>query len=85
VAIPADVLVVVSFEPYAAEAVSLVGIAASRDVPIVSITDSVVSPVAKSAQCVLQVKEAKVLGFRTIAASMCLAQSLAIAYASRAR
>jgi DNA-binding MurR/RpiR family transcriptional regulator len=82
---PADILVVVSFEPYAAEAVSLAGIAASRGVPIVAITDSVVSPVAKSAQCVLQVKEARVLGFRTIAASMCLAQSLAIAYASQAQ
>ena len=85
VAIPADLLVVVSFEPYAAEAVSLAGIAAGRDIPIVAITDSVVSPIAKSAQCVLQVKEAKVLGFRTITASTCLAQSLAIAYASQAR
>ena len=76
VAIPADLLVVISFEPYAAEAVSLAKIAAGRDVPIVAITDSVVSPIAKSAQCVLQVKEAKVLGFRTIAASMCLGLQL---------
>jgi DNA-binding MurR/RpiR family transcriptional regulator len=48
---------------------------------VLSISDSLVSPVAKPATQVLQVREAEVHKFRSLSASMCLAQSLVIAYA----
>lgn len=77
-----DVLVAISFAPYSQEAISIVEAAKGR-CPIVAITDSVIGPVAKNASLVLQVREAEVRGFRSLAASMCLAQSLAISLAAR--
>jgi DNA-binding MurR/RpiR family transcriptional regulator len=81
---PTDLLIAVSFAPYAPEVVELVTVASENGVPIIAITDTPVSSIAKVATCVLQVKEAEACGFRTMAASMCLAQTLAIAYASQA-
>jgi DNA-binding MurR/RpiR family transcriptional regulator len=40
-----------------------------------------VSPVAKPATVVLQVREAEIRTFRSLSASMCLAQALVISYA----
>ena len=48
---------------------------------MLSISDSLVSPVAQPATHVLQVREAEVHKFRSLSVSMCLAQSLVIAYA----
>ncbi|MCB2013416.1 MAG: MurR/RpiR family transcriptional regulator [Sphingobium sp.] len=76
-----DLLLVSSFSPYAPEAIELVEIAKANGVKVLAITDSVVSAVAKNATCILQVRDSEVRGFRTLAASMCLAQSLAISFA----
>lgn len=81
---PADLLIAISFAPYAQEVVDLVTVSSGNGVPLLAITDTLVSSIAKVATCVLQVKEAEACGFRTMAASMCLAQTLAIAYASQA-
>ena len=75
-----DLLIAVSYHPYAPEAVELVGIAASRHAKILSISDSHVSPIAKAASVVLQVRDSETRGFRSLAASMCLAQSLVIGF-----
>jgi DNA-binding MurR/RpiR family transcriptional regulator len=48
---------------------------------VLSISDSLVSPVAKPATVVLQVREAEIRKFRSLSASMCLAQALVISYA----
>jgi DNA-binding MurR/RpiR family transcriptional regulator len=48
---------------------------------VLSISDSLVSPVAKPATMVLQVREAEIRKFRSLSASMCLAQALVISYA----
>ncbi|WP_340316101.1 MurR/RpiR family transcriptional regulator [Rhizorhabdus argentea] len=77
-----DVIVAISFAPYSPEAVAVVEAAKGR-CPVVSITDSVIGPIAKDATLVLQVRESEVRGFRSLAASMCLAQSLAIGLAAR--
>ncbi|WP_084250010.1 MurR/RpiR family transcriptional regulator [Sphingomonas mali] len=77
-----DVLVAISFAPYSPETVSLVEHAKGR-CPVIAVTDSVIGPVAKEASLVLQVRESEVRGFRSLAASMCLAQSLAIGLAVR--
>ena len=75
-----DLLIAVSFHPYAAETVELAKIASGAKVPVLSITDSVVSPIAKLSRGVLLVREIEVRTFRSIAASMCVAQALLMGY-----
>lgn len=81
---PGDLLIAVSFQPYAEETLELVEIAAERDARILSISDSLVSPIAKAASLVLQVREAEVRSFRSLATSFCLAQALVIGFAFEA-
>ena len=76
-----DLLIAVSFRPYAQETVELVEIAAAHRAKILSISDSRVSPIAKRATVALQVQDSEVRNFRSLAASMCLAQALAIGFA----
>ncbi|MCA0394433.1 MAG: MurR/RpiR family transcriptional regulator [Proteobacteria bacterium] len=76
-----DLLLVVSYQPYAEEAVHLIDAAVDSQCKVLSISDSPVSPVAKPATLVLQVKEAEIRKFRSLSASMCLAQALVISYA----
>lgn len=76
-----DLLIAVSYHPYAEEAVQLIEDAAQRGAAVLSISDSLVSPVAKPADLVLQVREAEIRKFRSLSASMCLAQALVISYA----
>ncbi len=79
-----DLLIAVSFHPYAPETVELTEIAARNGGKILSISDSRVSPIAKAATRVLQVRESEVRSFRLLAGSMCLAQALAIGFAFEA-
>lgn len=79
-----DLLVAISFRPYADEAVKAVEAAVAKGAEVLTISDSPVSPVAKSATQVLQVREAEIRKFRTLAASVCLAQAIAISYAFEA-
>jgi DNA-binding MurR/RpiR family transcriptional regulator len=76
-----DLLLVVSYQPYAEEAVHLIDAAVDAHCRVLSISDSMVSPVAKPANLVLQVREAEVRKFRSLSSSMCLAQALVIAFA----
>jgi DNA-binding MurR/RpiR family transcriptional regulator len=76
-----DLLIAVSYHPYAEEAVELIHSAVERRCKVLSISDSLVSPVAKPASLVLQVREAEIRKFRSLSASMCLAQALVISYA----
>jgi DNA-binding MurR/RpiR family transcriptional regulator len=55
--------------------------AAGHGCRILSISDSLVSPVAKPATVVLQVREAEIRKFRSLSTSMCLAQALVISFA----
>lgn len=76
-----DVVIATSFQPYAEETVAAVDVAARQGARIIAISDSLVSPIAKPAEVVLQVREPEVRGFRPLAGSMCLAQTLVIAVA----
>lgn len=78
-----DLLLAVSYHAYAEETITCAKIAAERGAPILAITDSAVSPLATLAAEVLLVREAEVRNFRSLAVSLCLAQSLVIAYAFR--
>lgn len=79
-----DLLIVVSYYPYAEEAIQVVDAAIAGRAKVLAISDSLVSPVAKPASLVLQVKESEIRKFRSLAASICLAQALVIAYAFEA-
>jgi DNA-binding MurR/RpiR family transcriptional regulator len=78
---PKDVLIAVSYHPYAEETIQAVEMAAARGAAILSISDSLVSPIAKPASLVLHVRESEVRTFRSLAASICLAQALVIGFA----
>ena len=78
---PRDVVVAISFSPYAREVVELVQLGAQRKARLIAITDSQVSPLAAFSDVCFVVREAQVDGFRSQVASLCLAQTLAVSLA----
>jgi DNA-binding MurR/RpiR family transcriptional regulator len=80
---PTDLLFAVSFRFYATEVVNVVEETARRQVPIVAISDSTLSPLAKSADVLFAVPEHEYTFSRSLAAPMCLAQGLCVALAAR--
>ncbi len=80
---PEDVLFAVSFRFYATEVVNITENVAARGVPIIGISDSTLSPLAKSATVLFAVPEHEYSFSRTLAAPMCLAQALMTALAAR--
>ena len=80
---PNDLLFVVSFRFYAIEVVNITEETARRDVPIIAITDSTLSPYAKLARILFAVPEHEYTFSRSLAAPMCLAQALCVALAAR--
>lgn len=78
---PEDVVIAISFRPYASDTAEVVERAASNGAPVVAISDSRLSPVARHAEVCFEIKDAEVRQFRSLTASMCLAQTLVISYA----
>ena len=78
-----DLLFAVSFRFYATEVVTITEEAKDRCVPILAITDSTLSPLAKSAYLLFSVPEHAYTFSRSLAAPMCLAQALATALAAK--
>ena len=78
-----DLLFAVSFRFYANEVVNVVEEAAGRGVPIIAISDSTLSPLAKNARVLFAVPEHEYTFSRSLAAPMCLAQALTVALAAR--
>jgi DNA-binding MurR/RpiR family transcriptional regulator len=76
-----DVIVAISFSPYAEETISVVKLAVDRGAKLIAITDSRMSPLAKLAQVALIVQDNSTFGFRSLTSTMGLAQSLFIALA----
>ncbi|WP_202626890.1 MurR/RpiR family transcriptional regulator [Steroidobacter agaridevorans] len=76
-----DLLIAISFQPYAAETVEIVGSTREQKARIIAITDSRLSPIAAASDLVFEIKDAEVRQFRSLTASLCLAQSLVISYA----
>jgi len=76
-----DLLMAISFRHYAREVIDIVETAESRRVPILAITDSQLSPLAKHADLYFEVPEGEYNFSRSLAAPMCLAQALVIAMA----
>jgi DNA-binding MurR/RpiR family transcriptional regulator len=78
-----DAALAVSFTPYASETVALTSRAKARGAKIVTVTDSVFSPIASPADVVVEVSEANFEGFRSMATTMAIAMTLSVAVAAR--
>jgi len=78
-----DVMLVISFAPYAEESLQCARIAGARGARLIAITDSQMSPLAALSAATLVVHESSTFGFRALTNTMCLAQSLFIALAYR--
>ena len=76
-----DVMIAISFAPYAEETIGVAKAAIERGAKLIAITDSRMSPLAKLAQVSLVVQDNSTLGFRSLSSTMGLAQSLFIALA----
>jgi len=76
-----DVVLSISFSPYAAETVTLSEAAVQAGAKQIIITDSQASPLAPFSDVCFVVNEGKVDAFRSQSASLCLVQSLAVALA----
>ncbi|MBS3024642.1 MurR/RpiR family transcriptional regulator [Acidiphilium multivorum] len=77
-----DVLVAIAFRHYAQEVVAISERAAASGTPVIAITDSQLSPIAKDAKALFTVPEDEYSFARTLAAPMCLVQCLAVASAA---
>ena len=80
---PNDLLFAVSFRFYATEVVNIVDAVAARGVPVLAISDTTLSPLAKSARVLFAIPEHEYTFSRSLAAPMCLAQALTVALAAR--
>jgi len=80
---PKDLLFSTSFRFYAKEVVSITEAAHAAKVPVIAITDSALSPIAKSATVLFSVPEGEYAFSRSLAAPMCLAQALMVALAAK--
>lgn len=78
-----DVMIVISFAPYAEESMQCARLAVAAGARVVAITDSQMSPLAGLSSATLVVPESATFGFRSLTNTMCLAQSLFIALAYR--
>jgi DNA-binding MurR/RpiR family transcriptional regulator len=78
-----DAVLSISFTPYASETVTLTNAAKARGAAIISVTDSVFSPIAPSADVLLEIVEANFEGFRSMAVTMALAMTLTVSVAAQ--
>lgn len=79
---PGDALLAISFAPYSAETLALVTASVAAGVPVVALTDSLTSPLAKAATAVLTVQEVDFGAFRALSATLALTLGLAVSVAA---
>lgn len=80
---PRDALVAISFAPYAPFTIEAARRARENGAAIVVITDGPLSPLASLADTLFEVVENDFGSFRSLAATLCLAMTLAVALADR--
>ncbi|QDE26333.1 MurR/RpiR family transcriptional regulator [Paremcibacter congregatus] len=73
-----DVLISITFPKYAEDVLSAIRTAKERGATIISMTDSPISPVVLESDVCFYTDISTVSGFRSFAATMCLAQALVI-------
>jgi DNA-binding MurR/RpiR family transcriptional regulator len=80
---PGDLVFAVSLRFYANQVVNIVDAVDVRGVPVVVMSDSALSPLAKSARVLFAIPEHEYTFSLSLAASMCLAEALTVARAAR--
>ena len=78
-----DVLVAIAFRHYAKEVVAIAEQAVKAGIPVLAITDSQLSPLAKGAEVLFTIPEDEYTFSRSLAAPMCLVQTIATATAAK--
>lgn len=78
-----DALIAISFTPYTPMTVDLTDRLAERGVPVIALTDSPFSPLSPRATVTFEIPEADFAGFRSLAATLCVAMALGVATAAR--
>lgn len=73
-----DALVAISFKTYYPDTARLFPELVARNVPAISITDSLLSPIVEGASVVFEIQDMPEPALRTLVAPMCLVQALAI-------
>lgn len=76
-----DLLIAISFPPYAADTLQVCEQVRLQGAKRLAITNTLMSPIAKDADLVLEVNDAELLGFRSLTSAMSLAQTLAMGLA----
>lgn len=76
-----DVLVAISFPPYGRETLYCSRVAQQHKAHVLAITDSALGPLGSEARVTLKVSEGSAFGFRGLASTLCLCQSLFVALA----
>lgn len=76
---PEDAVLAITVTPYASETLGFAEGAAARGARVVAITDGPLSPIAPLATTRLEVAEASLEGFRSTAATNCVAMALVVA------
>jgi len=74
----ADALVAISFRNYHPDTARLFPELVARDVPAITITDSLLSPIVEGASVVFEIQDMPEPALRTLVAPMCLVQALAV-------
>ena len=74
----ADALIAISFRNYYPDTARLFPELVARNVPAISITDSLLSPIVEGASVVFEIQDMPEPALRTLVAPMCLVQALAI-------
>lgn len=82
---PRDAALAISFAPYASTTLALAAQAAAQGTPLVALTDSPFSPLVAEGRLWFELVEADFQGFRSLAASMAFAMTLAVAVADERR
>lgn len=80
-----DLLIAISYKPYASETFEFVTRVSKRKAKIIVITDSQFSPLVNMADIAFTIHDADVLGFRSLSASLSLAQALVLGFALEAQ
>lgn len=78
-----DAAIVVTFSPYSPTTMALAEAARARKTPMVVITDSALGPIAALADVRFEIVESDFGAFRSLAATFCLAMTLAVAVAEK--
>lgn len=82
---PKDAALAISFAPYAAETAQSARLLAAASVPLISLTDSALSPLVPCSTAWFELVEADHAGFRSLSASMALAMALSVSVAEKRR